>query len=188
LNPKLKLALVVLVSTLSLIFGGNLVYMLPVFLFVVALIFLFRIYRKILDWLKFMVSICLVIILIQSFTYSGLGFTFTGLFYGLIFSLRFLTLILLIFIFVHTTPTKQLVEAFDFLPHQFSFMLMLSLSLLPKVGDETKTIVNAQKARGLNFKTLNVFKVYLPILVPLFSRTLEKSQQLALAMQTRSYE
>lgn len=178
----------VALSTLSLIVGWNLLYITPIFFSVLASIFVFRVYRKLLGWLKFLVIAGLLILAVQTFTYSGFGFSFEGLFYGVSFALRFLTLILLVFIFVHTTPTRKLVEAFSFLPYPLSFMLMLSLNMLPRIEDLAKTIVNAQKARGLNFKTLNVFKVYPPILIPLLSKTLEKSQQLALALQTRGFE
>jgi energy-coupling factor transport system permease protein len=187
-NPKIKLFIVVAVSTLTLALGWNPLYITPIFFLVLLSIFLFKVYKKLLGWLKFLVTVGLLIILIQTFTYSGFGFSFEGLTYGMTFSLRFLTLILLVFVFVHTTPTRRLVEAFSFLPYPLSFMLMLSLSLLPKIEDLAKTIVNAQKARGLNFKTLNIFKVYPPILIPLLSKTLEKSQQLALALQTRGFE
>ncbi len=188
MNPKIKLFMVVGLTSLSLIIGWNLKFILPIFAGVLASIFVYKVYNQLKSWLKFFGFVCLIIILVQTFTYAGFGFSFQGLIYGLTFSLRFLTIVLLVFLFVQTTPTFRLVDTFDFLPKKFSFMFMLSLNLLPKIKDLVWLIVNAQKVRGLNFKTLNIFKVYPPILVPLFSKTLEKSQQLALAMQTKGYE
>lgn len=188
MNPKIKLFTIVGLTSLSLIVGWNLKLILPIFVGVLVSVFVFKVYIQLKSWLKFFGFVCLLIVLVQTFTYSGFGFSFQGLIYGLTFSLRFLTIVLLVFLFVQTTPTFKLVEAFDFLPKKFSFMFMLSLTLLPKIKDLVWLIVNAQKVRGLNFKTLNIFNAYLPILVPLFSKTLEKSQQLALAIQTKGYE
>jgi energy-coupling factor transport system permease protein len=67
-------------------------------------------------------------------------------------------------------------------------VLMLSLKLLPLVKDEAIKIINAQKSRGLNFKSLNFSRTYFPVMIPLFSKTLERSNRLALAMESRGFE
>jgi energy-coupling factor transport system permease protein len=95
---------------------------------------------------------------------------------------------MLVFAVVSTTSTKQLLESFDFLPKELGIMLMIAFRLLPLVKDETTKIINAQKARGLNFRTINIIKSYFPILVPLFGKMLEGSNRLALAMESRGFE
>ena len=108
--------------------------------------------------------------------------------FGITISLRLFVVLSLVFAFVSTTSMKELFESFTFLPSELALMLMLSLRLLPLVKDETIKIINAQKARGLNFKSLNFFRTYFPVMIPLFSKTLERSNRLALAMESRGFE
>jgi len=162
--------------------------MLIVFLAVILGIFLLRIHSKLFEWIKPILIICVFIVLIQTFTYTPIGFSIEGLLFGITISLRLLTLLLAVFTFVSTTPPKELLEGFSFLPKEIALMLMLAFRLLPLVKKEIVTIVNAQKARGLNFKTLNLFKTYFPILVPLFAKTLEGSNRMALAMESRGFK
>jgi energy-coupling factor transport system permease protein len=103
-------------------------------------------------------------------------------------SLRLFVVLSVVFAFVSTTSVKDLFESFSFLPNELALILMLAFSFLPSVKDETLKIINAQKSRGLNFKTLNFFRTYFPIMIPLFSKTLDKSNHLALAMESRGFE
>lgn len=187
MNPKLKLLLLIVFST-STLFITDLFYMLIVFLAVILGILLLKIHSKLFEWIKPILMICVFIVVIQTFTYTPIRFSIEGLLYGMTISLRLLTLLLAVFAFVSTTSPKQLLESFSFLPKEIALMLMLAFRLLPLVKKEIVAIVNAQKARGLNFKTLNLFKTYFPILVPLFARTLEGSNHMALAMESRGFE
>jgi len=187
MNPKLKLLLLIIFSTCTL-FITNLFYMSIVFLGVVLGILLLKIQSKLFEWIKPILMICVFIVLIQTFTYTPIAFSIEGLLFGITISLRLLSLLLVVFVFVSTTPPKELLEAFDFLPNEIALMLMLAFRLLPLVKREIVSIVNAQKARGLNFKSLNLLKTYFPILVPLFARTLEGSNRMALAMESRGFK
>ena len=187
MNPKLKLLLLIIFSTCTL-FITDLFYMLVVFLAVILGILLLKIHSKLFEWIKPILMICVFIVLIQTFTYTGIGFSMEGLFYGITISLRLLCVLLVVFVFVSTTPSKELLESFSFLPKDIALMLMLAFRLLPLVKKEIMSIVNVQKARGLNFKSLNIFKTYFPILVPLFARTLEGSNHMALAIESRGFE
>jgi energy-coupling factor transporter transmembrane protein EcfT len=110
-----------------------------------------------------------------------------GFFFGIVISLRLLVLFLAVFAFMSSTPPKQLFETFDFLPYDLALMLTLAFRLLPIIKNEITMIMNAQKARGLNFWSLNIFKTYFPIFVPLFGKTLEGSNHLALTMESRGF-
>jgi energy-coupling factor transporter transmembrane protein EcfT len=82
---------------------------------------------------------------------------------------------------------SRLAEAFSFLPGSLSQIFVLSLALVPGVGDLAGNIVRSQKARGMNFRSPNIFTTYMPVLVPLFGKTLYKSEKMSLAMQARGY-
>ena len=186
MKPKIKLFFLVIFPTLLLILR-NLVYIIPFFVGIsfLALYLMLKHKLRLYNWLKFILPICLLIILLQSFTYAGLGFSFEGLNFGLLVSLRLLTILLAVFIFISTTPYKELVESLSFLPPKVTSILTLSLSLLPKIEDIIVNVVNAQKVRGVNFKSPNFLKTYPPLLIPIFTKTLEKAEQLSLALQAR---
>ena len=171
-------------SSLSM-FIDNIFFTVIIFLITGTAIFILKLHSKFFDWIKFIIFVCVLIILIQSFTYSGLRFTTEGLLFGVITSLKLLTITSLVFAFISTIPLEQLSKMFDFLPKEMSMMLTLTLRLLFIMKEQILTIVQAQKARGLNFNTLNVFKVYFPIFVPLFNKILENSQRMALSIESR---
>ena len=49
---------------------------------------------------------------------------------------------------------------------------------MTETGSVLKTIC-------LDFRTINLLKVYPPLLVPLFAKSIERSEKMALAMQAR---
>ena len=187
MNPKIKLFLLIIVSTLTL-FVNELIWIILLFLSVITIVLILRIQSKLFKWIKPILIICLLIVLIDTFTYTPIKFTIEGLNLGFKVSLRLLTLVIMIFAFISTTPPKQLLESFSFLPREMALMLTIAFRLLPIVGDRIIKILNAQKARGLNFRSLNPFKTYFPVLVPLFGKTLEGSYRLALSMESRGFE
>lgn len=158
-----------------------------IFLVTIFVIFLLRIHSKAFEWIKSILFICFIVIILQTFTYFPISFTMEGFFFGIVISLRLLVLFLAVFAFMSSTPPKQLFETFDFLPYDLALMLTLAFRLLPIIKNEITMIMNAQKARGLNFWSLNIFKTYFPIFVPLFGKTLEGSNHLALTMESRGF-
>ena len=60
----------------------------------------------------------------------------------------------------------------------------------PTLIEETDKIISAQKARGADFETGNLFrraKALIPILVPLFVSAFRRADELATAMECRCY-
>ena len=162
--------------------------MTAVFLVVIIGILFLKTYSKLIEWIKPILFICIFVVILQTFTYLPISFSMEGFFFGIIISLRLLILFLSVFTFMSTTSSKQLFETFDFLPYNLALMLALAFRLLPLIKNEIAMIMNAQKSRGLNFWSLNIFKTYFPILVPLFGKTLEGSNHLALAMESRGFK
>jgi len=187
MNSKIKLLLLVIFS-ICLLFIKDLIIIFLIFLGVGFSIFALKIHSKLFEWIRPIIMVSIVIIVLQAFTYSPINFTIQGLLFGIMISLRLLTLFMLVFAFVSTTSMKQLLESFSFLPDELGMMFMIAFGLLPLVKDETARIINAQKARGLNFRTPNILKSYFPILVPLFGKMLEGSNRLAFAMESRGFE
>lgn len=187
MKPKNKLLALILTSS-SMLFFTNFMFIAAVVFTTAALFFAAGIQEKFIDWLKPLFFVILAVILLQSLTFSGFGLSLKGFYLGILYALRLLALVMLVFLFTQTTTINGLAEAFDFLPINVSEVLILTLSLLPRITKLTKKIVNAQKARGYNFRSINIFKTYLPILIPLFAKILYQSEQMALAMQSRGFE
>ena len=74
--------------------------------------------------------------------------------------------------------------------HEFSMMMTIALRFIPTLIDETRKIMNAQKARGADFSQGNLIeraKALVPILIPLFVSAFRRADELAVAMESRCY-
>ena len=83
-------------------------------------------------------------------------------------------------------PLKKL----KFPVHEFSMMMTIALRFIPTLIEETEKIINAQKARGADFESGNLFnraKALVPILIPLFISSFRRAEELATAMECRLY-
>ncbi|MGL4390778.1 MAG: energy-coupling factor transporter transmembrane component T, partial [Carnobacterium maltaromaticum] len=75
--------------------------------------------------------------------------------------------------------------------HEIALMLSIALRFVPTLMDETEKIMNAQRARGVDFGEGNVFqqmKSIVPLLVPLFVSSFNRAEELATAMEARGYQ
>ena len=98
-----------------------------------------------------------------------------------------------------TTPndlSDGLEKSFGFLKvikfpvHEIAMIMSLALRFIPTLMEETEKITKAQKARGADFDTGNLFaraKSLIPILIPLFISSLRRALDLATAMEARCY-
>ena len=74
--------------------------------------------------------------------------------------------------------------------HELAMMMSIALRFIPTLIEETDKIMSAQKARGADFETGNLFaraKALVPILVPLFISSFRRADELAVAMECRCY-
>lgn len=75
--------------------------------------------------------------------------------------------------------------------HEIGLMLSMSLRFVPTLMDDTTRIMNAQKARGVDFgegSIVQKVKAMIPILIPLFATSLKRADSLAIAMEARGYQ
>ncbi len=100
----------------------------------------------------------------------------------------------------YTTTPMELTDALESLlsplkkirvpVHEFAMMMSLALRFVPTLIEETEKIINAQKARGADFETGNLFrraKALVPVLIPLFVSSFRRASELATAMECRCY-
>ncbi len=74
--------------------------------------------------------------------------------------------------------------------HEFALIMSIALRFIPTLLDETDRIIRAQKARGADFDSGNVFKkakALIPVLIPLLIGSFRRADELADAMDARCY-
>ena len=114
--------------------------------------------------------------------------------------IRILMLIAGTFLLTYTTSPILLTDGLESLlgplkkikvpVHELSMMRSIALRFIPTLIEETDKIMSAQKARGADFESGNIFqraKALIPILVPLFISAFRRADELATAMECRCY-
>ena len=74
--------------------------------------------------------------------------------------------------------------------HEIAMMMSIALRFIPILMEETDKIMKAQIARGADFENGNLIqkaKNMVPLLVPLFISAFRRANDLAMAMEARSY-
>ena len=74
--------------------------------------------------------------------------------------------------------------------HELALIMSIALRFIPILTDETGRIMNAQKARGGDFESGNLFKrvkALLPVLIPLLISAFRRAEELGDAMDARCY-
>ena len=107
-------------------------------------------------------------------------------------TLRFIVLIASFSVFFLTTSPDHLGLALQqsHIPYEFCFAFTTAVRFVPVLADEAQTIMDAQKARGLELERGNILKRvrnYIPILVPLIVSAIRRSLELAEAMESRGW-
>ena len=74
--------------------------------------------------------------------------------------------------------------------HELALIMSIALRFIPTLIDETNRIISAQKARGAEFDSGNIFKrikAIVPILIPLLISAFRRAEELGDAMDARCY-
>ena len=129
-----------------------------------------------------------------------LKITVEGLWAAFFMVLRISFLIICTFMLTYTTSPIMLTDGLEKLLgplkklrvpiHELSMMMSIALRFIPTLIEETDKIMSAQKARGADFDTGNLFqkaKALVPLLVPLFISAFRRADELATAMECRCY-
>lgn len=124
-----------------------------------------------------------------------------GLINGVYIFMRFVLIIFMSTLLTLTTPPLSLADAIEsilnplkvvhFPVYEVALMLSIALRFVPTLMDETTKIMDAQRARGVDFGEGNLFqqmKAIVPILIPLFVSSFNRADDLATAMEARGYQ
>lgn len=209
LDPRTKLILTV-VYIAALFVAGRLISYLLVFIFLTAAYAAARIKpAAALKGLKpLLLIICLTGILNLFFTpgeplvqFWGITITKEGIVSAVFMVWRIMMLVTGTFLLTYTTSPISLTDGLERVlgplrhlkvpVHELSMMMCIALRFIPTLIEETDKIISAQKARGADFESGNIFcrvKALIPVLVPLFVSAFRRADELAVAMECRCYQ
>lgn len=115
--------------------------------------------------------------------------------------LRLIILLSLAMVLTSSTRPMDMTYAFEwymyplkkikFPVHEVAMTLSIALRFIPTLLDETNRIIKAQESRGADFKHGSIFKRFgaiISLIIPLFVSAIERSEELANAMEARGYD
>jgi len=194
LDPRIKFIYVCAIFVAAIIFW-ELLPLIILFLIQVPFVILAGVQRQ---WLRSMrgAAFLAIVIFLTNFVFSFIGAGYTNLAYYLEYAfamtLRFIVLIESFSVFFLTTSPDHLGLALEQtrIPYEFCFAFTTAVRFVPVLAEEAQTIMDAQKARGLELERGNFLKRirnYIPILIPLIVSAIRRSLELAEAMESRAW-
>jgi energy-coupling factor transport system permease protein len=194
LDPRIKFIYVCTVFAAAILFG-ELLPLIALFLMQIPFVLLGGVQR---EWLRslrgalFLATIIFFTNFIFSFIGAGYVVLATNVEWAAAMTLRFIVLIESFSVFFLTTSPDHLGLALEQtrVPYEFSFAFTTAVRFVPVLAEEAQTIMDAQKARGLELEKGNFLKRirnYVPILIPLIVSAIRRSLELAEAMESRAW-
>ncbi len=123
-----------------------------------------------------------------------------SLYYAVFMALRLLFLVFGSSLLTLTTTPVSLTDGIEsllkpltlikFPVHELALIMSIALRFIPTLMEETERIISAQKARGADFESGNLFsrvKALLPVLIPLITSAFRRADELGDAMDARCY-
>jgi energy-coupling factor transport system permease protein len=129
----------------------------------------------------------------------GLGGTHEGLIHGVVYSLRLIDLLTFAALLTLSTPPLTLTDGLERLlsPLQrigvpvrdLGMMTAVAIRFVPTLAEESEALRRAQQARGAKFEghLVQRIRALVPVLIPLFIRSFQRAEELAVAMEARCF-
>ena len=134
------------------------------------------------------------------FSFGPITVTSLGVLNAAYIFMRLVLIIMMSTILTLTTAPLELTDGiehllrplarFGFPAHEVALMLSIALRYVPTLMDEAQKIMNAQRARGVEFDEgsfVDRIKAMVPILIPLFVSAFNRADEMAVAMEARGY-
>lgn len=134
------------------------------------------------------------------FQWGPITVTSLGILNAIYIFIRLVLIIMMSTVLTLTTAPLELTDGiehllsplsrFGFPSHEIALMLSIALRYVPTLMDEAQRIMNAQRARGVDFEEGNFIdrmKSLIPILIPLFVSAFNRADEMAIAMEARGY-
>jgi energy-coupling factor transport system permease protein len=194
MDPRAKFIYVCVLFAVAVMFN-QLIPLLILFFVQMPLVFVARVQK---EWLRSMKGSAMFAIII--FVMNILSLYFYGSYESLsavverslALTVRFMVLIESFSIFFLTTSPDLLGLALEQsrVPYELCFAFTTAVRFVPVLAEEAQSIMDAQKARGLELEGGNFVKKirnYIPILIPLIVNAIRRSLELAETMESRAW-
>jgi energy-coupling factor transport system permease protein len=194
LDPRIKFVYVIAIFIVAIIFY-QIIPLLVLFLMQLPFVFLAHVQRQ---WLRslrgaaFLALFIFVINVVTTYFTSGYTLTAANVESATSMTLRFVVLVESFSVFFLTTSPDHLGLALEQsrVPYEFAFAFTTAVRFVPVLAEEAQTIMDAQKARGLEMEKGSILKRirnYVPVLIPLIVSAIRRSLELAEAMESRAW-
>jgi len=194
LDPRIKFVYVCAMFTVAVIFS-EILPLIALFLIQIPLVLIAGVRR---DWIRSMrgAAFLATIIFLTNFIFAFIGAGYVvrakNLESAAAMTLRFIVLVESFSVFFLTTSPDHLGLALEQtrVPYELVFAFTTAVRFVPVLAEEAQTIMDAQKARGLELERGNFLKRirnYIPILIPLIVSAIRRSLELAEAMESRAW-
>lgn len=133
-------------------------------------------------------------------TWSWITLTQEGIWAGVSVTWRLVLLIVAASILTLTTKPLVLARGLESLLSplsrlrvpisQISLMVVIAIRFIPTIMEELERIILAQKARGYDLAAVRMPRrllAYIPIVIPLFMTTIQRAEQLTMAIEARAF-
>ncbi len=194
LDPRMKFVYVIAVFVAAIIFY-QIIPLLFLFMLQLPFVLLARVQKQWLRSLRGAAFLAFFIFLVNiagNFFSQNYTLTAANLENAAAMTLRFVVLVESFSVFFLTTSPDHLGLALEqsHVPYEFSFAFTTAVRFVPVLAEEAQTIMDAQKARGLELEKGSFMKRirnYVPILIPLIVSAIRRSLELAEAMESRAW-
>jgi len=194
LDPRVKFLYVCVTFTVAVLFI-QLIPLLLLFLIQLPMILAARVQR---EWMRsmkgsaFFAALIFVMNALSLYFYGSFDSVFSVIERSLAVTVRFLVLIASFSVFFLTTSPDHLGLALEQsgIPYDVCFAFTTAVRFVPVLAEEAQTIIDAQRARGLELEKGNFMsrvRKYIPILIPLIVSAIRRSLELAEAMESRAW-
>lgn len=194
LDPRMKFFYVCVVFVVAILFNQLLV-LLTLFLMPIPFVLIAGVQK---EWMRslrgaaFLASFIFIVNIASNYFASGYVLTIIDIESAIAMTLRFVVLVESFSVFFLTTSPDHLGLALEqtHIPYEFAFAFTTAVRFVPVLAEEAQTIMDAQKARGLELEKggfLKRIRNYIPILIPLIVSAIRRSLELAEAMESRAW-
>jgi energy-coupling factor transport system permease protein len=174
---------------------GELIPLIALFLMPIPFVFLAGVQK---EWVRslrgaaFLAGFIFIVNLASNFFTSSYVLTAAAVESSAAMTLRFVVLVESFSVFFLTTSPDHLGLALEQsrVPYEFAFAFTTAVRFVPVLAEEAQTIMDAQKARGLELEKGGILKRirnYVPVLIPLIVSAIRRSLELAEAMESRAW-
>jgi energy-coupling factor transport system permease protein len=194
LDPRIKFLYVCAVFVAAILFG-EILPLVVLFLMPIPFVSLAGVQK---EWLRslrgaaFLAAFIFLVNIVSNFFTSGYILTAANVETAAAMTLRFVVLVESFSVFFLTTSPDHLGLALEQtrVPYEFAFAFTTAVRFVPVLAEEAQTIMDAQKARGLELEKggfLKRIRNYVPVLIPLIVSAIRRSLELAEAMESRAW-